>query len=121
MSQFGSQVGCITEDGLRETAAVGRGNTPTPYPSPQGGGETGEASPRFGGRRVTGRRFLGRHVRGNTPTPDPSPQGGGELGEVAPLTTLKNRVRHPRIPLPLVGRGKGWGSPRSHASAGGRA
>src|SRR5690606_32337597 len=39
----------------------------------------------------------------DTPTPDPSPQGGGELGAR-------------QLPLPLVGRGQGWGYLRRRTS-----
>ncbi|TWG53733.1 hypothetical protein L611_004400000160 [Aminobacter sp. J15] len=44
-----------------------------------------------------------------TPTPYPSPQGGGELGYARARRTLSRTALGNKVPLPLVGRGKGWG------------
>src|SRR5215471_2041975 len=51
--------------------------------------------------------------RGTTPHPDPPPQGGREKGAAVPdAITLPTRAgrSHGSAPLPLVGRGRGWGS-----------
>jgi very-short-patch-repair endonuclease len=54
-----------------------------------------------------------------TPTPDPSPQGGGEKKPRRPRQSRRPpkgladvRRKNPRasLPLPLAGRGQGWGS-----------
>ena len=58
---------------------------------------TGELSESFEGCIVEILHALGLMEDSTTPTPYPSPQGGG----VSPAS---------QNPLPLVGRGKGWGS-----------
>ncbi|GHD11143.1 hypothetical protein GCM10016234_13940 [Tianweitania populi] len=45
-----------------------------------------------------------------TPTLYPSPQGGGKRLRRAQLDSVFVWRFGPRIPLPLEGRGKGWGS-----------
>ncbi len=49
-----------------------------------------------------------------TPTSYPSPQGGGETSTLAFNSETSDDTRiGSKIPLPLVGRGKGWGGATS--------
>ncbi len=79
-----------------DPARIARG-TPTPYPSPQGGGGPRRVAPVFGSglegaaggtacrARGTGVRADPARIARGTPTPCPSPQGGGGPRRVAPV------------------------------------
>jgi len=118
MRQFGSQCGCIFEEGWRLAGTVGRKGTPTPSPPPQEGRENGEALLSIDRRGALGRRWAEGTVRGSPPTSYPSPQAGGEFGRVTALGRRHEASRHLRIPVPLVGRGTGWGLPGAGVSGG---